>query len=392
MNLNKFDLVDGMVPDYMHSALLGVTKQYTELLLSSTQKEYYVGAPNQLVVINQRLLSFRPPTCITRLPRPVEERRNWKASEWRSWLIWYMLICLRGLLPLKYLQHLSLFVTAMQLLLQESISKDQITIADALLLRFVVQFQKYFGKVSMTFNVHLLLHLSTSVKNWGPLWTHNAFAFENENRLVLQMKTSPHLIAIQVARKFLFHKQLSFHCDRFPNGRRFLQFGESISVNRVMFSSNVDDCTLLGSGKNYTLNDEEKACFGSALVCKSYHKILLGSQRFTSQMYARANKSDDSVIRTQYNEKGIITYICVYDKRLAGNELQKKVIIFFRKLQVSHIPYIRTTYVSVNHIRECTITNTLLKCSPNSLTGKCILTAINNKNYVCEIPRGCLGD
>lgn len=34
MNLQGFDLVHGVVPDYMHSVLLGVTKQYTDSLLS----------------------------------------------------------------------------------------------------------------------------------------------------------------------------------------------------------------------------------------------------------------------------------------------------------------------------------------------------------------------
>lgn len=35
INLEKFDLIDGMVPDYMHSVLLGVTRQYTEIILTS---------------------------------------------------------------------------------------------------------------------------------------------------------------------------------------------------------------------------------------------------------------------------------------------------------------------------------------------------------------------
>lgn len=87
MNLEGFDLSNGMVPDYMHSVLLGVTRQYTELILSSPEAEYYVGAPNQLAVINRQILLIHPPTCITRSPRTLQERRNWKASEWRSWLV-----------------------------------------------------------------------------------------------------------------------------------------------------------------------------------------------------------------------------------------------------------------------------------------------------------------
>lgn len=44
MNLEGFDLSNGVVPDYMHSALLGVARQYTDLILSSPKAEYYVGA------------------------------------------------------------------------------------------------------------------------------------------------------------------------------------------------------------------------------------------------------------------------------------------------------------------------------------------------------------
>lgn len=47
----------------------------------------------------------------------------------------------------------------------------------------------------MNYNVHLLLHLSNTVKNWGPLWTINTFPFENENKNLLQMKKSNYHIA-----------------------------------------------------------------------------------------------------------------------------------------------------------------------------------------------------
>ncbi|XP_074097864.1 uncharacterized protein LOC141526694 isoform X2 [Cotesia typhae] len=53
MNLNYFNLVDGMSPDYMHALLLGVVNQHTEILISSFGEEYYVGNPNQLEAINK---------------------------------------------------------------------------------------------------------------------------------------------------------------------------------------------------------------------------------------------------------------------------------------------------------------------------------------------------
>ena len=40
----------------------------------------------------------------------------------------------------------------------------------------------------MTYNMHLLQHVAKSVNNLGPLYLHDAFDFENENRLLLQLK------------------------------------------------------------------------------------------------------------------------------------------------------------------------------------------------------------
>lgn len=82
MNLTFFNLVDAMIPDYMHSVLLGVIRQHTELLMSSPEEAYYAGAPKS--IINRQLSSITTPKCITRSPRSIDERRMWKASEWRS--------------------------------------------------------------------------------------------------------------------------------------------------------------------------------------------------------------------------------------------------------------------------------------------------------------------
>lgn len=166
MNLKYYDLAEGMAVDYMHSILLGVTRQYTEIILTSVNNDFYVGSPDKLFIINKRLLAMSPPTSIPRTPRSLTERKMWKASEWRSWLILYSLICLKGVLPYKYLLHLALFVSGINILLQDSITLDMLQRAEKLLTKFVVLFQKYFKERAMSFNVHLILHLCKSVRNW----------------------------------------------------------------------------------------------------------------------------------------------------------------------------------------------------------------------------------
>ena len=185
MNLKHFNLVRGMIPDPMHSLFLGVVAQYTTILLTSSDTEYYIGSPSKKALINERLQNFLPPKCVTRSPRDIDQYNLWKASEWRSWIIWYALPCLQDLIPKKYITHLALLVSAINILLQESVTISELDKVQNLLTKFAVYMQKYFGKRSMTYNMHLLDHIVKSVKDWGPLWMNNTFDFEDENRILL---------------------------------------------------------------------------------------------------------------------------------------------------------------------------------------------------------------
>ncbi|XP_014237104.1 uncharacterized protein LOC106659202 [Trichogramma pretiosum] len=165
MNLKHFNIVSGMIVDFLHACLVGVTELHTNILLSNVGEEYYVGDPTKTHIINQRLLSIKPPTCVGKTPRGITERNNWKASEWLTWLLYYSIPCLSGLTQKKYIIHLSLFVRAMNILLSDSITPKMLHTANELLITFVFQFGKLYGNNYMHYNVHLLLHLCESVKN-----------------------------------------------------------------------------------------------------------------------------------------------------------------------------------------------------------------------------------
>ena len=67
------------------------------------------------------------------------------------------------------------------ILLKQEISTTEIDHADALLHQFVAEMEILYSLTSMTYNVHLLLHLGKSVLNWGPLGAHSAYGFEAVN-------------------------------------------------------------------------------------------------------------------------------------------------------------------------------------------------------------------
>ena len=142
---------------------------------SSHMENYYIG--RHIDIVNNWLLNVKPPKSISRRPRKISERRFWKANEWRSWLLYFALPCLDELLAQPYLEHFSILVESLHILLNKKISRDELELVDSYLTEFVSRFQTLYGIAAMTFNVHLLTHLTKSVQMWGPLWTHSAFVF-----------------------------------------------------------------------------------------------------------------------------------------------------------------------------------------------------------------------
>ena len=122
MFVPKFDIIRGVVIDYMHSTLLGVVK----MLLTLWSDKSYKGEPwsvcSRMKEIEEKYLKIGPLSCITRLPRSlIANFGHLKASEVRTFLLFYSIPCLYGILPEQYFQHHILLVEAIYLLLQDSI-------------------------------------------------------------------------------------------------------------------------------------------------------------------------------------------------------------------------------------------------------------------------------
>ncbi|KAI8493892.1 hypothetical protein Bbelb_282390 [Branchiostoma belcheri] len=178
----KFDLIKGNSIDYMHGTLLGVTKALMMLWFGSANKNapYYCG--HHLCDIDNILLAIRPPMDIHRTPRGIDDHlRHWKASEYRSWLLFYSLPIMHLFLPNDYFQNYLLLVNAIHILLGEVISQDEINKAEDLLQQFVE------GSKLVSLNVHNLCHYAQTVRELGPLWCHSCFSFEDVNGQLLKL-------------------------------------------------------------------------------------------------------------------------------------------------------------------------------------------------------------
>ena len=138
--LPTFDLVRGTMIDYMHAVCArksGVVCLLLNLWFSSknSSKPWYLGKFRRS--IDSSLLKIKPPNVVSRVPRSLEERDQWKASEFRNWLLFYSIPLLQGILLPLYFNHYLLLVSAMYTLLQASISPEELLTAEALLYVFV---------------------------------------------------------------------------------------------------------------------------------------------------------------------------------------------------------------------------------------------------------------
>ncbi|KAH7980652.1 hypothetical protein HPB49_017958 [Dermacentor silvarum] len=192
INLDFFNPVLSQAVDYMHCVLLGVARQLTEFWLDSanSQEPFYIGAPSTLAKLDKRLLSICPPHCFTRLPRSLADRCFWKASEWKNWLLYYSLPTVLGVLPPRFWRHVSMLAEAIFTLLKSEISPTDLQRAGHLLQSFVSRAASLYGTRFMTFNVHQLRHLTSSVEHLGPLWANSAFPFETGNGKLTKMSAA----------------------------------------------------------------------------------------------------------------------------------------------------------------------------------------------------------
>ena len=187
LTLPCYDIVKGTGIDYMHCILLNIVRLLVHLWFDSSLHSQAWSCSKLVSVADERLKSIKPPTVITRAPRSLSERKYWKASEYRSWLFYYSLPIMFGLLPDDYYQHYALLCQAIYTLNSSCITSRDLKFANTLLNQFYYCFPNLYAERYLTFNLHQLLHLTDSVKYLGPLYTFSCFDHEHCNGVLAKM-------------------------------------------------------------------------------------------------------------------------------------------------------------------------------------------------------------
>lgn len=167
--------------DYMHSVLEGVFKQLMKLWFGPSFRSEPFSLRKHMPEINQLIKSIKPPNEVQRLPRSVDDISLYKASEYRAWLLFYVIPILSHFLPADYIHHLSLLVSSLHILLSDKIKIFDLNIAYQMLSTFYQSAGQLYNDNIYTANLHSLEHTVSVVQLWGPLWSYSMFSFENLN-------------------------------------------------------------------------------------------------------------------------------------------------------------------------------------------------------------------
>ena len=289
LTLKSLDFAKSFVPDYMHCVLLGITKTLLSKWLSASEagKQYFVG--KQLKCISTRLNAIKPPEFIERLPRDLEKHyMHFKATELQTFLLFYSLPCLDGILPDKFLDHFSLLSEGTYLLLQDKISAADLERAEHLLQTFYRSFPDHYGSGSCGLNVHNLgAHLVHYVRLWGPLWAWSCFPFEDSNASLLQCVHGTG----SVMKQALKIKQAQTYLLK-------TGFGDVKTPRKWTNTTEAANCTIAGRLELVPQSDRDRPEFQSLAgrKLKKVSRVIYDGKRFSSAQYARMAKRVCNVV------------------------------------------------------------------------------------------------
>jgi len=253
-------------------------------------------------------------------------------------------------LPDKYLKHFLLLVNAVYLLLQDSISPEQLNLADTLLYRFVCEVEILYGPMHMIYNVHCLTHVAKCVKLHGPLWSHSAFAFENCNGSLIKLVKGTKGVPIQIVKRFLLRVSYSLLSSSLK---------ESIDVDNLLHSKTLTTRKIENIGSVYVIGDpqneaplpneialfEENGILAPAILNK-YARIIYKGVKYHSKLYSRCKMTNDQVVRFTDDLYGEIQFFC----HILNNP---KTFIVCSTFILSDENVLSYKEASTSHIKKC---------------------------------------
>jgi hypothetical protein len=263
--------------DVMHAVYLGVTRRLLHFYCSSIKglRLKCKFSALQYQQVNEKIVEFKKffPSEFQRKPRPLSELEFFKATEFRTFLIYLGPIVLKSILHQNFYHHFLLLHFAMYVYSSSKLSQFY-GLAKACIDRFVYQIPELYHPCLISFNFHSLLHIHEFVDMYGPVHNYSAFPFESYMSLIKKRiranngifkQSLGHLINIRALYVNCSSSILTFSPNS-PNNCAITQNGEIILIESTN-GQLVSGMQLVLSRNLYT--------YIAKVACKCFRNILL---------------------------------------------------------------------------------------------------------------------
>jgi hypothetical protein len=285
-SLESCDLIHSFGIDYMHGTLRGAFLKEVGLWLETEncKEAYYISKRNK-DIINKRITSIKGTTEMSK-PRLIDHFSNFKAHEFRNFLLFFLPVILEGIVPKKYLDHLKLLSESTYILLKSRISANEVDLCEEKLDEYVRGFQELYKDVNVTMNVHMLRHVTKNVRNLGPLWAFSTFGFESNNGVLKRYVNGTSKVILQVAQKYVLNQS----------------FASNISTL-------ISPAKLIGAGKRIVIDEKHKQVVNDVFIGDRLH------------IYTSIEKKSKKLTSTSYKLTNSIDYFLLFDDNSVGKAL-----------------------------------------------------------------------
>lgn len=352
-----FNILWSVGVEYMHCCLLGVEKRLLSTFLDPKNKKsnFYIN-PKKRKLLNSRILAIKPNADVVRKPRSLDQKADFKASEHKFMLLYYLPVCLEGCVPKLYVEHVRLLSAAIYILLQSTIPREEVDKAETMLKTFVKHHQELFGKMDMVMNIHLLKHLAQSVRKLGPLWCFSAFPFERNNGNLMKMVNGTTDTLLQISSKYCLAKSLTKEEKSDENSK---------TAEKILLGKS--EIIILKSFKALDTETSEEVDFSDKELCV-HKRIKLDNIIYTSRSYTRPKKSIDYVIGLRDNSVGMAKFYI---------KMESKIYVVMEEYEiVDHI----------NHISKIMRTNQNILAPIYDIHVKYIYMKVGLHEYITSSP------
>lgn len=196
------DLIKCFPIDYMHNICLGIMRK---LLNTWLKGPLHVRLSQCSVnIISDRLINLKiyMPSEFNRKPRSLDELANWKATEFRLFLLYVGPFVLRNILDTAVYENFLLIHFFVSILLSDiHIKNFGIPFVQNMINIFIKHCKNLYGLEFLVYNVHIVSHICDDVNVFGPLDKFSAFAFESYLGQLKKLVKSPKNILQQIHRR-----------------------------------------------------------------------------------------------------------------------------------------------------------------------------------------------